>query len=299
MTRHPSHLLSVQDLSRDDVMNIFKKAAQFQKSPPKTQRRHQILISAFFEASTRTRVSFETAAHRLGMHAINVSEVGTSVSKGESLTDTIITLCAMQPAAIVIRHSQPGSAALAASVSESVPIINGGDGAHEHPTQALLDAFTIQKHFGTVKGVHVGIIGDIAHSRLTRSNMLLLKSLGAKVTVCGPKTMIPVGIEHYDVSVSHNLDALLPKLDVIMMLRIQLERAAAASIPSTTDYARLYQLNAARLAKARAGAIVVHQGPMNRGVEITNDVADGPQSVIRELVTNGVYIRMAVLDYLL
>lgn len=298
MTQKPRHLTSINDLSRDDVMVIFKKAAQYKKSLPKTQHSNKILINAFFENSTRTRCSFEFAAKRLGLGVVNFFEGSSSAAKGESLTDTIMNLCAMQPSAIVLRHSHAGSASLAASVSGDVPIINAGDGSHEHPTQALLDAFTILHYKKTLKGVHVGIVGDLAHSRLTRSNMLLLRSLGARVTVCGPRTMIPSGIENYGVSVTTDLDALLPKLDVIMMLRIQLERAAGGAIPSTGDYARLYQLNATRLAMA-PDLIVMHQGPMNRGVEITNDVADGPQSVIHEMVTNGVFVRMAILDYLI
>lgn len=299
MTQKPSHLTSIQDLSRDDVMAIFKKAAQFKKTPPKLHLRDKILVNAFFENSTRTRASFEAAAYRLGMSVINFTAIGTSVAKGETLSDTIANLAAMGPAAFVVRHSDPGAAFEAVRASLGIPVINAGDGPREHPTQALLDAFTIQDQLGAVKGCHVGIIGDIAHSRLTRSNMILLRTLGAKVTVCGPKTMMPVGVEQYGVSVSHDFDALLPKLDVIMMLRIQLERAAGSCIPSTSDYAKNYQLNAARLKKAGPDVIVLHPGPINRGVEITSDVADGPQSVILDQVTNGVLVRMAVLDYLL
>lgn len=299
MKQRPSHLTSIQDFSRDDVMAIFKRAAQFQKTPAKPTHSNKILINAFFENSTRTRCSFEIAAKRLGMDAVNFSAAGSSVAKGESLTDTIANLCAMEPAAIVVRHSESGSAQEAAAVANQIPVINAGDGSHEHPTQALLDAFTILQAKGDLKGLHIGIIGDIARSRVARSNMLLLRMLGAHVTVCGPKTMIPAGVTQYGVAVTSDFDALLPKLDAVMMLRIQLERAAGACIPSTADYAKLYQLNAARLKKAGPDVIVMHPGPMNRGVEISNDVADGAQSVILDQVANGVLIRMAVLDYLL
>lgn len=299
MTQRPSHLLSVQDLSRDDVMNIFKKAKAFQNASQARQATPKLLINFFFENSTRTRVSFEIAAKRLGLDVINFSSARSSTTKGEDLTDTIATLCAMRPDGIVVRHPQSGAPQLAAQASGHIPIINAGDGSHEHPTQALLDAFTILQKKGTIKGLHVGIVGDIDHSRVARSNMLLLKSLGAKVTVCGPKTMIPAGVDQYGASITHDFDKLLPKLDVIMMLRIQMERAGGTCIPSTGDYARLYQLNAARLLRARADAIVMHPGPMNRGVEITAPVADGPQSVILDQVANGVFVRMAILDYFL
>lgn len=295
MKKTPSHLLSVGDLSRDDVMAIFKKAKSFQSVSPK-QKSAKLLINAFFENSTRTRTSFEIAAKRLGMDVVNFSSTGSSVAKGESLTDTIQNLAAMTPSGIVLRHAQSGAALEAAKVSGSIPIINAGDGSHEHPTQGLLDAFTILQKKGELKGLHVGIVGDIERSRVARSDMVLLRQLGAKVTVCGPKTMIPADVTRYGVTVTTDFDALLPKLDVVLMLRIQLERAGGACIPSAADYARLYQLNAKRLAKASADAIVMHPGPMNRGVEISNDVADGPQSMIFDQVANGVLIRMAVLD---
>lgn len=298
MTRTPSHLLSVSDLSRDDVMAIFKKARSFQTAPPK-RGTPKLLINFFFESSTRTRVSFEIAAKRLGMDVINFSSARSSVTKGEDLADTITTICDMRPDGIVVRHPQSGAPRLAARASGSVPIINAGDGSHEHPTQALLDAFTILQKKGALKGLHVGIIGDIDHSRVARSNMLLLRRLGAMVTVCGPKAMIPARIEKYGVKATHDFDGLLPKLDVMMMLRIQTERADGMCIPSAGDYAKLFQLDDRRLSRARPDAIVMHPGPMNRGVEIVNSVADGPQSVIQDQVANGVPIRMAVLEYLL
>lgn len=299
MKQRPSHLTSIQDLSRDDVMAIFKIAQAFKKSNPSRPKTEKIVINAFFENSTRTRCSFGIAAKRLGISVLNFFEGTSSVAKGESLTDTILNLAAMSPSGIILRHAQSGAALEASKVSGSIPIINAGDGSHEHPTQALLDAFTIQQKKGALKGLHVGIVGDIERSRVARSNMLLLSKLGAKVTVCGPRTMIPAEVERYGVAVTTDFDALLPKLDVIMMLRIQLERAGGACIPSAADYARLYQLNAKRLARSAAGALVMHPGPMNRGVEITNDVADGPQSCILDQVTNGVLVRMAVLDTLL
>ncbi len=296
MMKTPSHLLSVADLSRDDVMVIFKKAKLFKKSPASRKKTSKIIINAFFENSTRTRCSFGIAAKRLGIGVLNFFEGTSSVAKGETLTDTILNLSAMKPSGIILRHAQAGAAREAARVSGEVSIINAGDGGHEHPTQALLDAYTMMQKKGELKGLHVGIIGDICHSRVARSNMLLLRKLGAKVTVCGPKAMIPADVARFGVSVTTDFDALLPKLDVVMILRIQLEREGGACIPSTADYARLYQLNAKRLARAGADMIVMHPGPINRDVEIASDVADGPQSVILDQVANGVLVRMAVLD---
>lgn len=296
MKKRPRHLTSIQDLSSDDVMAIFKIAKSFQKSMPERKTTQKLIINAFFENSTRTRCSFGIAAKRLSISVLNFFEGTSSVAKGESLTDTILNLASMGPSGIILRHAQSGAAREAARVSGSIPIINAGDGSHEHPTQALLDAFTIFQKKGAVKGLHVGIVGDIAHSRVARSNMLLLRLLGATVTVCGPATMIPAEVARYGVRVSSDLDAVLPELDVVIMLRIQLERAGGACIPSMGDYARRYQLNEQRLAKAPADAIVMHPGPINRGVEITTEVADGPRSVILDQVGNGVLVRMAVLD---
>ncbi len=299
MTQKPLHLTSINDLSRDDVMAIFKKARAFQAATPSQKSSSKLVINAFFENSTRTRCSFEIAAKRLGLGVVNFFEGSSSAAKGESLADTIANLSAMGPSAIILRHSRSGAALEAAQYSGKVSIINAGDGWHEHPSQALLDAFTIKEKLGDLKGLHVGIVGDVARSRVARSNMILLRTLGARVTVCGPLTMIPTGIDQYGVGMTTNFDTLIPKLDVIMMLRIQLERAAGTCIPSTGDYARLYQLNAARFAKAKSDAIILHPGPMNRDVEIASHVAEGPQSLALRQVENGVFIRMAVLDYIL
>ncbi|PIR20521.1 MAG: aspartate carbamoyltransferase [Deltaproteobacteria bacterium CG11_big_fil_rev_8_21_14_0_20_47_16] len=299
MTRKLKNLLSVDHLSSNTIFDIFKSAAAFKKKLPPHTLSGKIVLNAFFENSTRTRVSFETAAARLGAHSIGFTEQGSSVSKGESFQDTILNLAVMHPDAIVLRHAQSGAAEMAQELVGKIPVINAGDGRHEHPTQALLDAMTIMEHAGALKGLHVGIIGDIAQSRVARSNMLLLKKMGASVSICAPKTMIPSHVTQYGVKVTTDLRKLVPTLDVIMMLRIQMEREQSPCIPSVADYAKNYQLNAALMSTAQANAIVMHPGPMNRGVEIADDVANGPQSVILQQTENGVFIRMAVLKAVL
>jgi aspartate carbamoyltransferase catalytic subunit len=276
--------------------------------------RGRTVVNLFFEDSTRTRISFEAAAKRLSADVINFSAKGSSVAKGESLKDTALTLEAMGADAVVIRHNASGAPhRLADWVRGSV--INAGDGAHEHPTQALLDAFTIRRRFGrssngpgpggqagrggTLDGLRVTIVGDILHSRVARSNVILLHTLGAEVLLIAPPTLLPVAVDTWPCSIDYDLDAALPKSDVVMMLRIQLERMNAAFFPSVREYSRRYGLDSARMAQLPERAIVMHPGPMNRGVEIAAGVADSPRSTVVEQVANGVSVRMAVLYLLL
>jgi len=258
----------------------------------------------FAEDSTRTRISFEAAAKRLSADVINFSAKGSSLSKGESLKDTAMTLQAMGADAVVIRHPASGAAQrLADSEWMSGSVVNAGDGTHEHPSQALLDAFTIRKHLGMggsdLSGLSVAIVGDILHSRVARSNVLLLSMLGAKVTLVAPPTLLPVGIQSWPATVSYDLDAVIPHVDVVMMLRVQQERMSELFYPNAREYSRYFGLNGERTANMKSGAIVMHPGPMNRGLEITAEVADSARSVITEQVTNGVSVRMAILYVLL
>jgi aspartate carbamoyltransferase catalytic subunit len=259
------------------------------------------VVNLFYEDSTRTRISFEAAAKRLSADVINFSAKGSSVAKGESLKDTALTLEAMGADAVVIRHGASGAPhRLAGWVRGSV--VNAGDGTHEHPTQALLDAFTIRRRLrpnGGLDGLRVTIAGDILHSRVARSNMLLLTTLGAQVTLVAPPTLLPLAVGSWPCNVSYDLDSELPKSDVVMMLRVQQERMSAAYFPSVREYSRRYGLDVARMAKLPGHAIVMHPGPMNRGVEIAAEVADSPRSTIVEQVANGVTVRMAVLYLLL
>ncbi|HYX20731.1 MAG TPA: aspartate carbamoyltransferase catalytic subunit [Thermoanaerobaculia bacterium] len=260
--------------------------------------RGRMVVNLFFEASTRTRFSFETAEKWLSADSLNFSAKGSSVEKGESLLDTARNLQAMSPDLIVIRHSSPGVPHFLARHLKA-GVVNAGDGAHEHPTQALLDALTIRQRLGRLEGLHVSMVGDIAHSRVVRSNIWLLKTMGAKVTVCAPPTLLPPRIEEMGVAATTDFDAALESADVVMMLRMQLERQGKSLFPSVREYFRHYGLDAKRLARAKKDAIVLHPGPMNRGVEIASDVADSGRSVILEQVANGVAVRMAVLYLLL
>ena len=258
----------------------------------------------FAEDSTRTRISFEAAAKRLSADVINFSAKGSSVSKGESLKDTAMTLQAMGADAVVIRHPASGAAQrLADSEWMSGSVVNAGDGTHEHPSQALLDAFTIRKHLGMggsdLVGLSVAIVGDILHSRVARSNVLLLSLLGAKVTLVAPPTLLPVGIDNWPATVSYDFDSVIPHVDVVMMLRVQQERMSDLFFPNAREYSRYFGLNGERMANMKTGAIVMHPGPMNRGLEISAEVADSARSVITEQVTNGVSVRMAILYVLL
>jgi aspartate carbamoyltransferase catalytic subunit len=260
--------------------------------------RGRMVVNLFFEASTRTRFSFETAEKWLSADSLNFAAKGSSVEKGESLLDTARNLQAMSPDLIVIRHGSPGVPHFLARHLKA-GVVNAGDGAHEHPTQALLDALTIRQRLERLEGLRVAICGDIAHSRVVRSNIWLLKKMGARVVVCGPPTLLPERIAAMGVEVTTDFDEALEGADVVMMLRMQLERQGMSLFPSIREYFRLYGLDAKRLARAKPGAIVMHPGPMNRGVEIASDIADSDRSVILDQVANGVAVRMAVLYLLL
>jgi aspartate carbamoyltransferase catalytic subunit len=297
------HLISAGDLSLDDALLILDTAeelAQMSERPVKKlpTLRGRTVVNLFYEDSTRTRISFEAAAKRLSADVINFSAKGSSVAKGESLKDTALTLEAMGADAVVIRHGASGAPhRLARLVRGSV--VNAGDGTHEHPTQALLDAFTMRRRLGRLDGIRVTIVGDILHSRVARSNVLLLSTLGADVTLVAPPTLLPVAVGSWPCSVCYDLDAALPKADVVMMLRVQQERMNAAYFPSVREYSRRYGLDAGRMALLPEHGIVMHPGPMNRGVEIAAEVADSVRSTIVEQVANGVSVRMAVLYLLL
>ena len=297
------HLISAGDLTRADALLILDTADELAQTATRPIKklptlRGRTVVNLFFEDSTRTRISFEAAAKRLSADVINFSAKGSSVAKGESLKDTALTLEAMGADAVVIRHGAAGAPhRLAGWVRGSV--VNAGDGSHEHPTQALLDAFTMRRRLGRLDGLRVTIVGDILHSRVARSNVLLLSTLGAEVTLVGPPTLIPVAVGAWPCSVSYDLDAALPKSDVVMMLRVQQERMNAAYFPSVREYSRRYGLDGTRMAMLPGHAVVMHPGPMNRGVEIAADVADSARSTIVEQVANGVSVRMAVLYLLL
>jgi aspartate carbamoyltransferase catalytic subunit len=295
-------LLGIEPLTPEEIALILDTAEGFKEVSERPVKkvpalRGQLVINLFMEASTRTRVSFEIAEKRLSADTLNFAASGSAVEKGETLIDTAANLMAMAPDMIVIRHKYPGSPKM---LAERLPaaVINAGDGAHEHPTQALLDAFTIRERLGRLQGVNVSIIGDIAHSRVVRSNIHLLTKMKANVTLAAPPSLMPAEIERMGVRVVHSLDEAVEGADVIMMLRIQLERQGKLSFPSLREYYNTFGLTRERLRRAKEGVIVMHPGPMNRGVEIASDVADGPSSLILEQVTNGVAVRMAVL-YLL
>jgi len=322
------HLISAGDLTRDDALLILDTAdelAQISDRPIKKlpTLRGRTVVNLFFEDSTRTRISFEAAAKRLSADVINFSAKGSSVAKGESLKDTALTLEAMGADAVIVRHSASGAPQRLAGWVRGT-VVNAGDGSHEHPTQALLDSFTIRRHFGrsatsraatpgsaspgsasrapadgALDGLRVTIVGDVLHSRVARSNVLLLHTLGADVTLVAPPTLLPVAVGSWPCSVSYDFDSALPKSDVVMMLRVQQERMNAAYFPSVREYSRRYGLDVARMAQLPDQAIVMHPGPMNRGVEIAAEVADSARSTIVEQVANGVSVRMAVLYLLL
>jgi len=299
------HLLSIAQLSRDDILALLDEANRWFVMPwepagdvKKTRVLYgRTIVNLFFESSTRTRTSFEVAGKRLGADVVNVSPQTSSVTKGETLLDTVKNLEALRADAIVLRHAACGAAEFVAS-SIRASLVNAGDGAHEHPTQALLDAFTIRRHKGGIAGLVVAICGDILHSRVARSNALLLGALGARVRLCGPRTLLPRHAEAMGSTVQTvgSIDQAVCGADVVMMLRIQTERLAGASIATTREYARTFGLNARVLSLAKPDAIVMHPGPVNRGVEIDPHIADGPRSVILEQVEAGVAVRMAVLD---
>jgi aspartate carbamoyltransferase catalytic subunit len=303
------HLLSIADVSKAEAISILDTANELARVSEGAVKklptlRGRTIVNLFAEDSTRTRISFEAAAKRLSADVINFSAKGSSVSKGESLKDTAMTLQAMGADAVVIRHSASGAAQrLADSQWMSGSVVNAGDGTHEHPSQALLDAFTIRKHLSLGKsdleGISVAIVGDVLHSRVARSNVLLLSKLGAKVTLVAPPTLLPVGVETWPCTVSYDLDAVLPFVDVVMMLRVQQERMTDFYFPNAREYSRYFGLNTDRMKLMKPDSIVMHPGPMNRGLEISAEVADSARSVITEQVTNGVSVRMAILYVLL
>ncbi|MER8829392.1 aspartate carbamoyltransferase catalytic subunit [Mesorhizobium sp. M0938] len=297
------HLLGIRDLSPADIELLLDRAdravAISRQSEKKTSTlRGRTQINLFYEASTRTQSSFELAGKRLGADVMNMSVASSSVKKGETLIDTAMTLNAMRPDILIIRHQSAGAAALLAQ-KVGCSVINAGDGAHEHPTQALLDALTIRRARGPLSKLIVAICGDILHSRVARSNIMLLNALGAQVRVVAPSTLLPAGIEKMGVIVTRSMAEGLKDADVVMMLRLQRERMEGAFVPSVREYFRYFGLDAEKLKAAKDGALVMHPGPMNRGVEIASEIADGPQSVIQEQVEMGVAVRMAVMEALL
>jgi aspartate carbamoyltransferase catalytic subunit len=304
-----SHLISAADLTRDDALLILDTAEELARVADQPVKklptlRGRTVVNLFFEDSTRTRISFEAAAKRLSADVINFSAKGSSVSKGESLKDTALTLQAMGADAVVIRHHSSGAPhRLATSGWINGSVVNAGDGTHEHPTQALLDAFTMRRRLspggGDLAGRRITVVGDVLHSRVARSNVLLLETLGAEVTLVAPPTLLPIGVEKWPCRVSYDLDAVLAKSDAVMMLRVQRERMNAAFFPTEREYSRRYGLDGTRMAALPEHAIVMHPGPMNRGMEITAEVADSPRCTAVEQVANGVSIRMAVLYLLL
>jgi aspartate carbamoyltransferase catalytic subunit len=296
------HLLGIDGLSADEITGLLDLAEEFvdlnrQIEKKRASLRGRTLINLFFEASTRTQASFELAGKRLGADVMNMSVSSSSIRKGETLIDTAVTLNAMHPDLIVMRHHASGSVELL-SQKVDCSVINAGDGQHEHPTQALLDALTIRRRKGDLGGLTVAICGDIAHSRVARSNIILLNTLGARVRVVAPSTLLPAGIERFGVEVARDMRAGLAGADIVMMLRLQRERMNGSFVPSSQEYFHFYGLDQKKLAYAKPDALVMHPGPMNRGVEIDSIVADGAQSLIREQVEMGVAVRMAVLEAL-
>ena len=297
------HLIGIEGLSPQDITALLDLADTYVEQNRRIDKKGAVLrgrtqINLFFEASTRTQSSFELAGKRLGADVMNMSVGTSSVKKGETLIDTAVTLNAMHPDMIVVRHQNSGAVELL-SQKVSCSVVNAGDGAHEHPTQALLDALTIRRRKGKLEGLLVAICGDILHSRVARSNILLLQTMGARVRVIGPPTLMPTGIERFGVEVFHDMRKGLEGCDIVMMLRLQLERMAGSYVPSQREYFRYYGLDYDKLACAKPDALVMHPGPMNRGVEIDSPVADDiHRSLIREQVEMGVAVRMAVLDAL-
>ncbi len=301
------HLLSIEDLGLDDVRTLFETAAEMHDVQRRSVKklpalRGRTVVNLFFEDSTRTRSSFELAGKWLSADVINVSAKGSSVSKGESLRDTVLTVAAMGVDGLVMRHMASGSAQQVSRWTDAV-VINAGDGTHEHPTQALLDAYTLERRLGSLEDRHVAIVGDLTHSRVFRSNVLLLSKLGAQVTVVAPPTLMPAGVTAWSkdagFATSSDLDEVLPEVDAVMMLRVQRERMSGAFFPSAREYTVGYGLTRDRLSLLKPDVPICHPGPMNRGLEIAADAADAAQSVVLEQVSAGVAIRMSVLYHLL
>lgn len=294
------HLLGLEGMTAEEITSILDTAQEMfvpfkerevKKAPT---LRGKTIINFFMENSTRTRSSFEVAGKRLSADTMNFSPSGSSVAKGETLKDTALTLNAMHPDLIVFRHSAPGSAKFLTQYTDA-GVINAGDGAHEHPTQALLDMLSIRQVFGKLEGIKVAIVGDITHSRVVRSNLIGMATMGMDVTVCGPPTLMPTGIESFGAKVSHRIEEAIEGAQVVMMLRVQLERQKGPYFPSAKEYSMLYGLNRKRLELAADDAVVMHPGPMNRGVEIEPDIADSDRAIILDQVENGVALRMALL----
>lgn len=300
-------LIGVQGLIEHEIREVLSRAGELKRlwkgwrgtEFPQQSLRGKTVVNLFFEASTRTRSSFELAARRLGAHVLNLLPEASSVTKGETLFDTAKNLEAMEPDLLILRHASAGAPYQLAKIVK-IPIINAGDGFHEHPSQALLDAFTIEEAKGSCKGLNVVIVGDIAHSRVARSNIYLLKTLGAKVVVCSPPSLLPPDVKRLGVDgVHYKLRDAIKDADVVMMLRIQLERQNQMQFPSLGEYARFWGLNSETVAGLKKGAIIMHPGPFNEGVEISQEVATGPYSVILNQVNNGVVVRMALMDLIL
>ena len=297
------HLLTIGDLGAEGIEDVLKTADTFaeinRRAIPKVQAlRGKTVVSCFFEDSTRTRLSFETAARRLGADVMTFSAASSSLKKGESLRDTVATLDAIGADAFVVRHKSAGVPAQIARWTES-SVLNAGDGQHEHPTQALLDCYTLRQHVGDLHGKRILIVGDVKHSRVARSNVAAFSALGAKVKLVAPQTLLPPSLDEWPVDVTTNFDGALDEADVVYLLRIQQERMEQALLPSLREYSQSYGLDAKRAARLKPDALILHPGPMNRGVEIAADVADAPNAVITEQVANGVSVRMAVLFLLL
>lgn len=303
MRLNRKHILGIEDLTPEELETILSTAESFKEVSTREIKkvptlRGKTIINLFYEASTRTRTSFEIAAKRMSADAVNISVSTSSVVKGETLKDTAKNLEAMKPDCIVIRHSSSGAPHLIAGYV-GCSVINAGDGSHEHPSQALLDMLTVKEHKKSLAGLKLAIIGDVKHSRVARSNIYGFTKLGASVIACGPATMLPPGIESMGCKATVNVEEALQDADVVMMLRIQLERRKDADFPTAREYSRLYGLDDAKLRKAKKDVLILHPGPINRGVEITAEAADGPYSLILDQVTNGVAIRMALFYLLL
>ncbi|MDB5298044.1 MAG: aspartate carbamoyltransferase [Phycisphaerales bacterium] len=293
------HLLTLEELSPDEITFVLDTAHSFKEVSTRSVKkvpalRGRVVVNAFFEDSTRTRMSFELAAQRLGADVIAFTEKGSSVSKGETLVDTARTIEAMGVDVIVCRHAAAGSAQVLARTLQC-SVVNAGDGAHEHPTQGLLDLYTIRERFGRVAGLKVAIVGDVANSRVARSDLWGLTKLGAEVILVGPPTLVPRAFERLGARVVHSLDEVIGEVDVVYMLRVQFERIASSQFPTVREFTRFFGLTPDRFRRCKPGAFVMHPGPMNRGIEISSDIADGPQSGILQQVANGLAVRMAVL----
>jgi aspartate carbamoyltransferase catalytic subunit len=293
------HLFGLKGVSKEDITTILDTAVSFREVLDRPIRivptlKGVAVLNLFFEDSTRTRISFELAERRLSAEVVSFARSTSSVSKGESLRDTVRNIEAMKIDIIVTRHSSPGTPQFLANHTRC-RIINAGDGPHEHPTQALLDMMTMRQHFGTLEGLRILIVGDIAHSRVARSDMWGLKTMGAHVDLCGPATLLPIHMESFEVGVYHNFDEILPEYDVLYMLRIQKERQGGGLIPSPREYTAMFGLTKERLKRMKSDAVIMHPGPINRGIELDYEVADSPKSLILDQVTNGEAVRMAVL----